>query len=39
MGHFLHIEITWVAGKSFRRLVCIGKERSVFNAGIYSGEE
>jgi len=37
--HFLHIEITWVAGKSFRRLACIGKERGAGNAGIYCGEE
>jgi hypothetical protein len=39
MGHFLHIKTTWVAGKNFRRLACIGKERGVVNTGIYCGEE
>jgi len=39
MGLFLHVEITWATGKSFRRLACVGKERGTGNAGIYCGGE
>jgi hypothetical protein len=30
MGHSLHVEITWVIGRSFRRLASMAKERGVW---------
>jgi hypothetical protein len=39
MGHSLHVEITWVIGRSFRRLASMGKEKGASNAGIYCSKE